>query len=147
MRTLPGFLTIVFIIAFTFQALAQRPAEAPLRDIFFNQGEFILREDAKPVLREDAETLVTNPDIDVEIVGYCNSDEYTLNYNLGQKRAESTKSFLIDQGINPQRISTSTECESDNGGDDISPGLSEVELHLDSRAELKASPQFEPGLL
>jgi|GEM_PF-7042997 len=147
MRTLPGFLTIVLITAFTFQSLAQRPPELPLKDIFFDQGEFVLREDARPVLREDAETLVKNPGINVEIVGYCNSDEYALNYNLGRKRAESVKIFLVSQGVNPQRISTSAECESDNYGGDISPDLSEVRLHLESRVELKSSSQFEPGLL
>jgi outer membrane protein OmpA-like peptidoglycan-associated protein len=119
----------------------------PLRDIFFDQGQSILREDAKPVLGESAETLAMNPGIDVEIVGYCNSDEYSLNPGLGQERAEAARSFLISQGINPQRISLSAECDGESGGVNISPDVSEVKLYLDSRVELKPSPQFEPGLL
>jgi outer membrane protein OmpA-like peptidoglycan-associated protein len=145
-RTILGLSSIVLVPAFALQSIAQQPPELPLRDIFFDQGQSILREDAKPVLGESAETLAMNPGIDVEIAGYCNSDEYSLNPGLGQERAEAARSFLISQGINPQRIRLSSEC-GESSGVNISPDVSEVKLHLDSRVELKPSPQFEPGLL
>ncbi|MEW6144425.1 MAG: OmpA family protein [Thermodesulfobacteriota bacterium] len=147
MRTISGLSSIVPVLVFTPQSRAQQQPELPPRDIFFDQGQFILREDAKPALGENSETLAMNPGIDVEIVGYCNSNEYSSNHDLGQKRAEAARGFLIRQGINPQRIRLSAECEGESGGENIPPDVSEVRLHLDSKVELKPSPQFEPGLL
>ncbi|KAB2823120.1 MAG: OmpA family protein [Candidatus Dadabacteria bacterium] len=146
MKAIYGLSAIALILAFALPSLAQQP-QLPLRDIFFDQGQFILREDAKPVLGENAETLATNPDIEVEIVGYCNSDEYSSNHELGLQRAEAVRSFLMSEGINPQRIKLSAECDGKNEVGNVSPDVSEVKLHLDSRAEMKAHPQSEPGLL
>ena len=106
--------------------------EIPLKDIFFDQGEFRLREDAKPILKDDAEILMQNPDIHIVIEGYCNNQEYTLNPNLGQKRAESTKNYLRALGVESHRMSLMTRC----GGDSDIEGLSgylNVAWQLNSR--------------
>lgn len=139
MRMITGPLAVL-IVASAFQAYAQQEPEAPLRGVFFDQGEFILREDAKPVLRENAEVLVTNPDINVEIAGYCNSSEQAVNFDLGQRRAEAAKSFLVSQGVDSRRISVSTDCDVGNWGS-FSPAVSEVKLALDSRVHIEATPQ------
>jgi hypothetical protein len=55
-----GLSSIVMVPAFALQSLAQQPPELPLRDIFFDQGQFIPREDVKPVLGENAGTLAMN---------------------------------------------------------------------------------------
>jgi len=147
MKVINAFYIVLLVVVFSFQSFAQEPPEVPLRDIFFDQGEFILREDAKPVLKENAETLIMNPDINVVVVGFCNNNERALNYNLGKKRAEATKTFLVGQGVESERISLNSECDSDRGGDIIASELLEVKLRLDSRVHLKPVLQFEPGFL
>ena len=81
---------------------------------------FRLREDAKLVLRENAEILMQNPDIHIVIEGYCNNQEYTPNSNLGQKRAERTKSYLIALGVESHRMSLMTKCGSDSEIEELS---------------------------
>jgi len=147
MKIINAFYAVLLVMVFSFQFFAQKPPEVPLRDIFFDEGDFILREDAKPVLRENTESLIMNPEINVVAVGFCNSHEYNLDFNLGEKRAEATKSFLISQGVESQRISLSSECNSDHGRDTIASELLEVKLRLDSRVHLKPILQFEPGFL
>lgn len=147
MRIITVLPIVVLVTAFALQSLAQQQPAVPLRDIFFGTGEFVLREDAKPVLKANAEILIINPDINIEIVGVCNGDEYTADYTLGRKRAETTKIFLVDLGVEPHRISLSTECDNENGRHDIAPELLEVMSRLDSRVHLKVVLQNKQGFL
>lgn len=58
------------------------------------------------VLEQKLRVLQANPGLELEIVGHCDergSDEYNLA--LGQRRSLSAKQFLVDRGINPDRIS------------------------------------------
>jgi peptidoglycan-associated lipoprotein len=58
------------------------------------------------ILEQKLRVLQANPGLQVEIVGHCDergSDEYNLA--LGQRRSLSAKQFLVDRGINPDRIS------------------------------------------
>lgn len=58
------------------------------------------------VLEQKLRILQANADLQIEIVGHCDergSDEYNLA--LGQRRSLSAKQFLVDRGINPDRIS------------------------------------------
>ena len=137
MKIINAFYVVLLVMVFSFQSFAQKPPEVPLRDIFFDDGDFILREDAKPVLKENAEFLIMNPEINVVAVGFCNSDEYSSNYNLGEKRAETTKKFLIDLGVGPQRISLSSKCGSYIDIDGKSSELSEEVFRLETRVHFK----------
>ena len=65
MKIINAFYVVLLVMVFSFQSFAQKPLEVPLRDIFFDEGDFILREDAKPILRDNAEFLIMNPDINV----------------------------------------------------------------------------------
>ena len=116
-------------------------------DVFFDRGEFTLREDAKPVLAENAEILAMNPGTEVEIIGYCNTYEGTPVYNLGLKRAEAVRSFLIEQGVNLSSINIEADCVGGSGGSEIPAGPAEVKAALDSRVGIKAGPQLWPGVL
>jgi peptidoglycan-associated lipoprotein len=58
------------------------------------------------VLEQKLQILQANPGLRLEIVGHCDergSDEYNLA--LGQRRSLSAKQFMVDRGINPDRIS------------------------------------------
>lgn len=111
--------------------------EVSLSDIFFDQREFRLREDAKPLLKDNAEILMQNPDISIVIWGYCNNQEYTSKSNLGQKRAETTKNYLTSLGVESHRMSLLTRCR----GDSDVEGLSG---HLNVAWELNSRVHFTP---
>lgn len=146
MRSIWGYVSLL-VLAFGFTAFAQQGAEVPLRDVFFNRGEYTLREDAKPVLRENAEILAMNPGVEVEIVGYCSTYEGASGSNLGLERAEAVKRYLAEQGVNLNSISMGADCDGGSGGSEIPAGPAEVKAALDSRVSIKASPRSGPGVL
>ncbi|MFZ0395371.1 MAG: OmpA family protein [Terracidiphilus sp.] len=73
--------------------------------IFFDYDKYNVRSDAQSTLTQDASFLQSHPDIKVVIGGYCDdrgSDEY--NMALGQNRAQSAKTALVNAGIPVSRI-------------------------------------------
>lgn len=76
-------------------------------DIYFDFDQSILRSDAQEILKRKAEWLLNNPSASVVIEGNCDergSAEYNLA--LGDRRAQSAKTFLVDMGVSASRIST-----------------------------------------
>lgn len=75
--------------------------------VYFAFDKSVLDGIAQATLNSKAEFLKANPDIYFTIEGHCD-DRGTNEYNLalGDRRAESTKSFLIDLGVEAYRIST-----------------------------------------
>ena len=78
---------------------------ANLKDIHFNFDQFRLDSNSKKVLKQNASYLKQNPGIKIEVQGHCD-ERGTNNYNiaLGERRAHSTKRFLVSQGIDSSRI-------------------------------------------
>ena len=77
-----------------------------LRDIYFKFDRYDLDDASRAVLTKNAAYLrSTNPVAKIEIQGHCD-ERGTNNYNisLGQRRAQSTKSFLVSQGVSGDRI-------------------------------------------
>lgn len=75
--------------------------------IYFGYNQYNILPQARETLRRQAEWLKEYGNYKVVIEG--NADERgTREYNLalGARRADSTKAFLVSQGINPARIST-----------------------------------------
>ena len=81
--------------------------EISLQDIHFPFDQFDLNETSKQALRQNANMLRDNPEVRVEIQGHCDQ-RGTNNYNLGlgERRATSTKKFLMALGIEGHRLST-----------------------------------------
>ena len=77
-----------------------------LKDIHFNFDQYDLDRNSKEVLQQNASYLKQNSKIKIEIQGHCD-ERGTNNYNiaLGERRAHSTKRFLVSQGIDSSRIS------------------------------------------
>jgi len=76
-------------------------------DIHFEFDKSRLIPEAKEILRRKAEWLVAQPAVTVIIEGHCDecgTNEY--NMALGDRRAESAKSLLLDLGIAPERVTT-----------------------------------------
>ena len=76
-----------------------------LKDIHFKFDKYDLDSDSKRILQGNAEFLKSNQDLHIEIQGH--SDERgTNNYNiaLGERRAHSTKKYLVSQGVDSSNV-------------------------------------------
>ena len=75
-------------------------------DIFFEFDSAVLLAEAQEILRKKAEWLINNPKATATIEGHCD-ERGTNEYNLalGERRAESAKSFLMDLGVQGSRLS------------------------------------------
>ena len=76
-------------------------------NIYFAFDKSNLDDMAQATLKKKAEFLKTYPDVYTTIEGNCD-ERGTAEYNLalGERRAESAKSFLVDMGVEAYRIST-----------------------------------------
>ena len=76
-------------------------------DILFEFDSASLSVEAQEILRAKAEWLKENPRAQVVIEGHCD-ERGTNEYNLalGDRRAFSCKSFLVDLGISEDRLTT-----------------------------------------
>lgn len=75
------------------------------RQVFFAFNSCLLDEQARTIVREQAEWLGGNPEVRVEIIGYCDqSGSPAYNMALGKKRANAVKTSLENLGIEPRRL-------------------------------------------
>ena len=74
-------------------------------DIFFEFDSAVLLPEAQVILKKKAEWLINNSDVTVTIQGHCD-ERGTNEYNLalGERRAASAKTFLMDLGISGSRL-------------------------------------------
>jgi peptidoglycan-associated lipoprotein len=87
--------------------------EAAVREKFVNEHVYfafdsaVLDMMAQDVLKNKGMWLKGNPDVNVTIEGHCD-ERGTVEYNLalGDRRAESTKAYLVNLGIPASRIET-----------------------------------------
>ena len=80
-------------------------ASSDLNDIHFEFDQYDLDNNSKAVLKENADYLKHNPSLHVEVQGHCD-ERGTNNYNiaLGERRAHSTKKYLVSQGVDSRRV-------------------------------------------
>jgi peptidoglycan-associated lipoprotein len=85
---------------------AAAAAKAGMHPIYFDFDQSVIRNDARDVLKANAEWLKAHPNAKVRIEGNCD-ERGTKEYNqaLGQRRAASAKKYLVDLGISAKRIS------------------------------------------
>jgi len=78
-----------------------------LKDIRFDYDKYDIRREDEGILRENAAFLKKNPKMKIQIEGHCD-ERGTVEYNLalGERRANSTKRYLVSLGITSDRIST-----------------------------------------
>lgn len=76
-------------------------------NIYFDFDKYNLLPLAQQVLQRKAKWLRNNPDVSVIIEGHCD-ERGTNEYNLalGDRRAESAKTYLINLGIAGSRLTT-----------------------------------------
>ncbi len=83
----------------------EEKAKAVFSDIIFDYDRYDILPDARPVLDEIAAFLSENREINIVIEGHCD-ERGTNEYNLalGEKRAKSTKNYLVSLGVSPEKI-------------------------------------------
>jgi peptidoglycan-associated lipoprotein len=76
-------------------------------NVYFDFDDASLSQQARQVLTEKAAWLRANRDVSVTIEGHCD-ERGTAEYNvaLGQRRAQSIKTFLVNAGIDASRLRT-----------------------------------------
>ena len=80
--------------------------DSGLTDVFFDFDQYAIRSAAVPVLEKNAALLKhTYKDSTVLIGGYCD-ERGTVEYNLelGKRRAQAVKEYLVDLGVEEARI-------------------------------------------
>lgn len=78
-----------------------------LGDVLFDTAKSTLKQDAQISLAKVSVILQQYPDLKLQIEGYTDSvgsDNYNLK--LSEDRADSTKAFLINNGVNPENVSS-----------------------------------------
>lgn len=87
------------------EGLRKGREDAGLKDIFFDFNSWIIKGDFIGTLEQDAKYLISNPRLKVQIEGHAD-ERGTNEYNLalGERRAKSTRKFLVDMGVGQERI-------------------------------------------
>jgi len=102
-------------------------------NIYFAFDSSDLSDQAQLVLNNNAEYLRQNSSLTVTVEGHCDergSEKY--NNALGKRRAESVKKFLVDQGINTDRLVTISYGENKP----VATGRNEYAWSKNRRAEM-----------
>jgi peptidoglycan-associated lipoprotein len=80
-----------------------KPIELP--NILYDFGKWDLRPESMVSLDKLVETLNDNPNVTIELMSHTDSrDTEEYNYELSQKRAQVVVQYLIDKGIDPERL-------------------------------------------
>jgi peptidoglycan-associated lipoprotein len=82
-------------------------AAAMLTDIHFDFDKYNIRPGDAEILKKDFEWFKANPGKKARIEGHCD-ERGTVEYNLvlGQKRADSAKSYLMNLGVDGKLLET-----------------------------------------
>jgi len=103
--------------------------------IHFDYDRYYIKPEYVEGLTKNADWIKKNPEYHVLIEGHCDergSNEY--NIALGERRANSAKNFLVEQGIEPSRIITKSWGEEKP----LDLGKTEEAYALNRRAEFFA---------
>jgi len=80
--------------------------QSGLQKIYFNFDSADLSAESRSALSKNAEMLAKEPSLKVSIEGNCDergSDDY--NMALGERRAQAARNYLVNLGVQPERLS------------------------------------------
>jgi OOP family OmpA-OmpF porin len=76
-------------------------------EVLFDINSSKVKSEAYPMLTEAVIIMKKNPDLKVEVDGYADSTgAAAYNMTLSEKRAKAVKKYFVDQGIDPDRLTT-----------------------------------------
>jgi peptidoglycan-associated lipoprotein len=112
-------------------------ADDIVHDINFDFDSSIIRPDAREILKVNADFFLKNRISSIVIEGHCD-ERGTAEYNmaLGQKRAQETKTYLINLGVKESIIKTISYGEERP----LDPGNSEEAWAKNRRAHFVVTP-------
>lgn len=87
--------------------LAELNKKGYLKDVFFDLDQYDIRADQRDAMAANADWMKKWPTVKIQIEGHCDergSNKY--NMALGDKRANSTRDYLVSLGIDGARITT-----------------------------------------
>ncbi|MBW1670640.1 MAG: peptidoglycan-associated lipoprotein Pal [Deltaproteobacteria bacterium] len=89
------------------ETISEGRTSAPMHPVYFDFDRFHIRDDMKSIMEENALFLLDHPDVMIEIQGNCD-ERGTNEYNLalGERRAKGAQAYLVNLGVNPDRIGT-----------------------------------------
>ena len=117
----------------TLGSLSPAGSNFGLVDIFFNYDSQSITAESRPVLNQNA-SIINNSGGKFQVVvieGYCDvrgTEEYNLA--LGQRRAESTKNYLVGLGVPPSKVQAVSKGETEQ----FAFGTSEYDYQQNRRA-------------
>ncbi len=77
------------------------------QSIYFAFDKSAVAAEAEVTLGDFAQRLLSNPNVQIVVEGYADKrGTYEYNLALGDRRAESVKNYLINKGVDQDRIST-----------------------------------------
>lgn len=78
-----------------------------LQTVYFEFDQFRLTPEAVRILEGNAEFLLAHPELRVQIEGHCDErGTVEYNYQLGQRRADAVREYLIAKGVSPGQLNT-----------------------------------------
>lgn len=79
----------------------------PLEDVQFEYDQAELTDQARAILERNAQWIKGHPAAKVRVEGHCD-DRGTVEYNLalGERRAQSTRDYLVTLGVGADRLAT-----------------------------------------
>tara|TARA_Y100001968_G_scaffold333556_1_gene397204 strand:- start:2519 stop:3220 length:702 start_codon:yes stop_codon:yes gene_type:complete len=93
--------------AFTVQQAPGADADCTLQTVRFDFNEASLTAPSRETLAANAECLVAQAGLEVQLVGHADERGSTLyNLSLGQRRADSVRQFMINLGVETSRMTT-----------------------------------------
>ncbi|MFH1277562.1 MAG: PKD domain-containing protein [Candidatus Eisenbacteria bacterium] len=76
-----------------------------LKGVNFEYDKAVLLRESVEILDRVAASLITHPDVNIEVAGHCDSDgSDTYNLGLSDRRAKAVRDYLIEKGIPATRI-------------------------------------------
>ncbi len=105
----------------------------PLKSVFFDFDDYRIRPDMISRLKENARFLLEHPEYHLELQGNCDErGDREYNLALGEKRALEVKRFLVNMGVDPERLTTVSFGEERP----LAPGHDERSWALNRRVDL-----------
>jgi lipid-binding SYLF domain-containing protein len=102
-------------------------------EIYFDPGKSDLTADAQQSLNAVAQTLKDNAAWKIQIVGYTDTSGNKLsNLLLSKKRADTVKKYLVDQGVDGSRLTTTAGGEDTSGNGSNQRRVEIVRTNTDS---------------
>jgi outer membrane protein OmpA-like peptidoglycan-associated protein len=85
--------------------MAQKQTRVTLRGVNFEVNQAVLLPESRDILQDVAQSLVANPEVKVEVAGHTdNTGPRALNERLSTERAEAVKAFLVEHGVEADRM-------------------------------------------